>query len=112
MRRLGESLRALHPTVLLKQPPQPGGGGSESHPAAVAFEVFSSNFARTQQSAQGLLHGLGAHELAATEGGVGGAPVPVVVREVSLGMFCFCGGWGVSVCVVARRFLTWSLYQR
>lgn len=40
-------------------------------------QVFSSNFSRTQQSAQGLLHGLGAHELAS------GGQVPVVVREES-----------------------------
>lgn len=40
-------------------------------------QVFSSNFSRTQQSAQGLLHGLGAHELAR------GGQVPVVVREES-----------------------------
>ena len=74
MRQLGRSLRELHPTVL-KQPPGAAAAGDGA--GGVAFEVFSSNFARTQQSAQGLLHGLGAHELLGAEGAV-----PVVVREV------------------------------
>lgn len=87
MRQLGRSLRDLHPTLLRKQEPPTS---SSSHPPGVAFQVYSSNFARTQQSAQGLLHGLRAHELAAAPvvGGGGGtaegaaAAVPVVVREV------------------------------
>lgn len=78
MRQLGRSLRELHPT-LLRQGAAATGDGVDG----VAFEVYSSNFARTQQSAQGLLHGLGAHEQ--TEGAV-----PVVVREVS---------WGYRLCL-------------
>lgn len=89
MRQLGRSLRQLHPTVLKQQPPGAAAAGDGA--GGVAFEVFSSNFARTQQSAQGLLHGLGAHELSGAEGAV-----PVVVREVSargvIGCVCLLGG--------------------
>ncbi|GAB5034616.1 histidine acid [Nannochloropsis oceanica] len=77
MRNLGRSIKKLHPRILEKgaqegQDDKTGDGGALP---VVQFYVFSSNFSRTQQSAQGLLHGLGAHELAR------GDQVPVVVRE-------------------------------
>ena len=79
MRALGRSLRDLHPSVL-KPPPQPAAGQHEQ-----AFEAYSSNFSRTQQSAQGLLYGLGAHKsapAAAAAAATAASAVPVVVREV------------------------------
>jgi hypothetical protein len=55
-----------------------GSSSSSSPTSAALIEAYASNFARTQQSAQGLLHGMGAHERVAE------AAVPVVVREVGV----------------------------
>lgn len=89
MRQLGASLRELHPAVLKPPSPQSSRDGPDPSAsssseggsvaaAAAAFQAYSSNFARTQQSAQGLLDGLrGAKEEEELP-----VVVPVVVREV------------------------------
>ena len=85
MRELGRGIKKLHPGVLdvaggAEGPGEPEaesrrrGKADAATAAPVQFDVFSSNFSRTQQSAQGLLHGLGAYQLAA------GGQVPVRVR--------------------------------